>query len=73
LLDARHDLNFSRGIALQLVSDQNRRHIAHALKELAKEPFGCLSVTPALHQDVECMVVLIDGAPEVMGGPLLAR
>ena len=66
MLDARHDLSLGRRIALQLVRDQNPWRISQALEELTKEPFGCLPIAPTLHQDVECMAVLIDSAPEVM-------
>jgi hypothetical protein len=66
MFDARHDLNLSRGIALELVSDKNPKRIPQALEELAKKPFSSLLIAPALHQDVECMAVLIDSTPEVM-------
>ena len=66
MLDARHDLDLSSGITLQFVRDQNPWRIAQALEKLAKEPFGCLPVAPALDENVQGMTVLIDSAPEVM-------
>jgi PIN domain nuclease of toxin-antitoxin system len=63
MFDARHDLDLGSGITLQFVSNQNPWRVAQALEQLTKEPFDGMPVAPALHRNIECMAVLIDGAP----------
>src|SRR5262245_61755055 len=59
-------LAFGRTVALQLIRDDHAWHIYQALEQLAKEFLGGFLVPPALHQDVEDVVVLIHRSPQVM-------
>ena len=60
------DLPCRRAIALELIRNDDARHIGEALEQLAKELLGCLLVPPALPQNIEDVVILIDGPPQVM-------
>src|SRR5262249_25771439 len=60
------DLPFGRAVALQLIRDDDPRYIPQALEELAKELLRPLFIAPALDQNVEDVVVLVDSAPQVM-------
>src|SRR3954470_12243773 len=64
VLDARHDLPLGGSIAFQLVGDQHTRRSALLLQQLAQQAFGGLLVAPALDEDIENEVFLIDRAPE---------
>ena len=68
---ARQDLALRRTIALQLVRDDHTGHVLQALEQLAKELFRGLRMPPTLHQDIQDVVVLIDGPPQVMALRLL--
>jgi len=59
-------LALGRAVALQLVYNDDAGHIPQALEQLAKELLGGLLVPPALHQDVEDVVVLIHRSSQVM-------
>src|SRR5215470_10355788 len=60
------DFPFGRAIALQLIRNDHARYIPQALEQLAKELLRRLLIAAALHQDIEDIVVLIHGAPQVM-------
>ena len=60
------DLALGRAVALQLIRDDDPRYIPQALEQLAKELLRCLLIAPALDQDIEDVVVLVDSAPQVM-------
>jgi hypothetical protein len=57
---------FGRTIALQLIRDDDAWHVLQPLEQLAKALLRSLLITPALDQDVEHVIVLISGAPQVM-------
>src|SRR5436309_11460898 len=59
-------LPFCRAITLELVRDDHPWHVLQALEQLTKKLLRGLFVTPALHQNVEHVVVLIYRAPQVM-------
>jgi hypothetical protein len=56
-------LPFRRAVALQLIRDDDPRYIPQALEQLAKKLLRGLLITPALDQNVEDVVVLVDSAP----------
>jgi hypothetical protein len=66
MFHAGQDLPFGRAITLELVRDDHPWNVLQALEQLAKKLLRGLFVPPTLHQDVEDVVVLIDGAPSVM-------
>ena len=53
-------------VAAQLVCDQPRRHLGLALQQPPKEPGRSLVVPTGLHEDVEDVTVLVDGAPQIL-------
>jgi hypothetical protein len=55
-------------VAGQLAGHQHTRHVPQGLEQFTEEPLGCFGVSPRLHQDVEHVAVLVDRAPQVMGG-----
>src|SRR5215831_10705526 len=66
MLDPWENLALGRTIALQLVGNDDAGNICEALEELAKKLLGGLLIAPALDQNVEHMIVLVDSAPQVM-------
>jgi hypothetical protein len=63
------DLAFRRPVARELIGDDDTWHVLQALQQLAEKLLRRLLVAPVLDQDVEPVVVLIDGAPQVMALP----
>src|SRR5260370_14203740 len=53
-----------RGVALELVGDQNARWASVLPEQLSHEPFGRMAVAPALHPYVEYFTVLVRRAPQ---------
>src|SRR5215471_6817543 len=66
VFDPGQDLSFGRAVALQLLRDDDPRDISQALEQLAKELLRRVLIAPALDQNVEDVVVLVDSAPQVM-------
>ena len=62
----RQDLVFRRCVTLELVGDDYPRGILQAFQQLAKEALSSFGVTPALHQHIKHMAVLIDGTPKIV-------
>src|SRR5262249_20538682 len=60
------DLPLRRAIALQLIRDDDAWYVLQALEQLTKKLLGRLFVAPTLHQDVEDVIVLIHGPPQIM-------
>src|SRR5215470_14176561 len=57
-------------VALQLVRNDHPWHVLEPLEQLTKELLRRLLVAATLHQDVEHVIVLIHGAPQVMTLPV---
>ena len=66
VFDPGQDLALRRAVALQLIRDDDPRYIPQALEQLAKKLLRRLLIAPALYQDVERVIVLVDSAPQVM-------
>ena len=70
MLDAGHDFLLGCLVAAERVRDQHARNIAAAFEQFAEDlcPKGarCCLVPSALHQDIQEVPVLIDGAPQVV-------
>src|SRR5262245_29682803 len=66
MLHPGQDLALRRTVALQLVRNDDARHVLQALQQLTEKLLRRLLVAAALHEDIEDVVVLVDGAPEVM-------
>ncbi len=62
MLDSRDQLRPGHAVARQLVGDHHAA--ALPLQQLAKQPFGCPLVAPALDQYVEDQPCSVDRAPE---------
>ena len=63
-------LALGRAIALQLICNDRARDIPQALEQLAKELLGRVLVAATLHEDIEHVIILIHGAPQVMALPV---
>ena len=63
MLDPGHDLPLGRGVALQLVGDEDTRRSTLLLEELAEQTLCGLLVAPALDENIKNEAVLVDGAP----------
>src|SRR5919109_4326541 len=70
MLDPGQALARGRAITLELVRDNHPWHVLQALEQLTKKLLGGLFVAPALHENVEDVVVLVDSAPEVKALPV---
>jgi hypothetical protein len=66
VLDIRQKLALSHAIALQLIGDENARHVKQPLQETLEEALRRPGAAAGLHQNVKNDAVLIDGAPEIM-------
>ena len=66
VFDPGQDLALRRAVALQLLRDDDPRYIPQAHEQLAKKLLRRFRIAPALDQDIEDVVILIDGAPQVM-------
>ena len=64
----RQKLAVSDPMAGQLVGDNHPRHLSQALEQLTEKPLGRHRGAARLHQDVEHVAVLVDRAPQLMGG-----
>ena len=64
------DLPLRRAVALQFVCNDDAGHVLEPLEQLTKELLRRLLVAATLHQDVEHVIVLIHGAPQVMALPI---
>jgi hypothetical protein len=60
------DFPFGRAVALELIRNDDPRHVLQALEQLAEKLLRRLLVAAALHQDIEHVIVLVDSAPQVM-------
>ncbi len=65
MFHAGQDLPRGRAVARQFVGDDDRRDVPQTLQELPEESLRGNLVSPALHQDVEDIPVLIDGPPQI--------
>ena len=66
VLNMGQDILLGGGVAPELVGHDHPRHILQATQQLAKEPPGGVGVAPALHQDLQHVPVLVDGAPQTV-------
>ena len=57
-------------IAAQRVRDHPIRRPLLLFEQLPNKPCGCSPVAPSLHQDIENVAVLVDGAPQILTSPL---
>src|SRR5262245_57117582 len=55
-----------RPVAFQFVRDDHSWYIGESLQEFAEESLRRFLVSLALHQEIEDMPVLVDGAPQVV-------
>jgi len=70
MFHAGQDLALRGAVALQLVRNDDARHVQQALQQLAEKLLRRLLVASALHEDIEDVVVLVDSAPEVVALPV---
>jgi hypothetical protein len=65
MFHAGQDLTLRRAVALQLIGDDDARHIGEAPEQLAKALLRGLFVAPPLDENVQDVVVLIHRPPQV--------
>src|SRR5262249_43521662 len=70
MFDPGQDLPLRRPVALQLIRDDHAWHVLEPLEQLAEKLLCRVLIAPALHEDVEHVIVLIDRAPQVMALPV---
>jgi hypothetical protein len=66
VLDTWQDLALGGGVALQLVGDDDSWNVLQTTQQLAEEAPCRLGTAPALNEDVEDVVLLVDRTPEIM-------
>ena len=66
MLDPWENLALGGAVALQLVGNDDAGHVREAFEQLAKKLLRSLLIAPALYQDVERVIVLVDSAPQVI-------
>jgi hypothetical protein len=63
---ARHDLLLGCLIASKFVRDHHAWDVLAIFEQFAKELFGRCLVSPALHQDIQHVAILIDCPPQIL-------
>ena len=66
VLDTGQYLRLGGGITAELVADDGARDILQLPQQLAKELLGSPPIASRLHQDIQYLAVLIDGAPQIL-------
>ena len=66
VVHARHHLLLRCLVTAQFVGNQNSGNVRAALEEFAKEFLGGGLVSPALHEDIKNVPILVDGPPEIV-------
>ena len=66
VLYAREALALRRAVAFEFIGDEHPWDVQQVFEELAEELLCRLLIAPPLYEDVEDVVVLIHGAPQVM-------
>lgn len=66
MFDPRQDLALGGPVALEFVGDDHPWHVPHTLEKLAEELLCSLLISPALHQDIQHVPLLIDCPPQIM-------
>ena len=67
MLHRRHKFAVSDPVAGQFVGDNHPRHVLQALEQLTENRLAAIVFRPTA-PDVEHVAVLVDRAPQVMGG-----
>ncbi len=66
VLNARQDLALGGAVAAQLVGHDDPEHRLQGPQQHAEEALGRSGISPALHEDVEHVAVLVDRTPEIV-------
>ena len=66
MLHPGQELALRRAVALRLSRDDDAWHVLQPLEQLAEKLLCGFLVAAALHQNVEDIIVLIHGAPQVI-------
>src|SRR5215470_6753568 len=64
------DLALRRAVALELLGGDPPWHVLQALEQLAEKLLRRVLMAPALHQNVEDVIVLVHRTPEIMTLPI---
>ena len=70
VFDPGQHLALGRAVALELIGDDDPWHVLQPLEQLAEKLLRRLLVAPALHQDIQHVIVLVNSAPQVMALPV---
>ena len=66
MLHAWEQFLFRSRITAKLIGDQYPWHVLTALQQLAEELFRGPFISPALHQDIQNIPLLIDRTPQIV-------
>jgi hypothetical protein len=66
MFHTREDLPLGCAIAAELIRDDDARDVRQPFQQPAEESLGRSLVSPALHQDIKHVAVLIHRPPEIM-------
>jgi hypothetical protein len=64
--DPGQDLPLGRAITLYFIRDDDPWHVLQALEQLAEKLLRRVFIASPLHENVEHVIVLIDGPPQVL-------
>ena len=70
MLHARQDFLLGGSVNLELVGDQNAGSVLQALEWFSEKALGCQAITPALHEDIDDIPLLIHRPPQVTEFPV---
>ena len=57
-------------VAFEFIGDHSSRRLALVLQYLAEKPFSSTFITPFLNKDIDHVIILIDGAPEIISNAI---
>ena len=66
MFDSGKNFSFCCSVAFQLVGDDHSGNISQSLQQFTEETLGGFSITTGLHQDIECIPILIHCPPEIV-------
>lgn len=65
MLNCWHDLVMSSHITRELIGEDRSSAVSHSLQQFAEAALSRFGVPSFLHQDIQHLTVLIDGAPQI--------
>lgn len=70
VFNARHGLLPGCAVALDLISDDQSRHVSQTLQQLTKKLLRCFLIASALDENIQHVTILIHRSPQVVNSTI---